>query len=501
MPLDIQHEAAPKGFFSRFEIRPGEHKPHRTRNGAIGLLLVAFVLISGYSRHVLFWPKGGTIVDAAFQNAANVRSGTDVRIRGVNVGKVDDIVPGANQALVKMRIDSGKVKLLRSDAGATIYWRTLLGRNMYIELDPGSAPSKLGSATIPKTRTASQVELDQALTSLDAGARKGFQTFLHTFRQGFGDGSAVHSTLNTLAPAARRISAGVGALSGTSPGDLPAIVANTSKVTAQLDSDEAALGGLIDGAEVTLGVTAARKAELAATLVKAPGAMALATTEMASLTTTLDRLDPLAARLRPGVRKLPAAVDAIDPALQDLRPLLTQLKPFTTDLQPAVRRLRSAAISGSPAFTALGPALDRANSKILPYLDSKDSHTGRKVYELLGPTFSSLDSLAASYDDKGHDVSFQVGSGLRLLGGVIPCEALLTDPSKAASVNCENFNNALSGLFGKPAGATRVSTGSIVQPAASLSSATSAAGGAASGAVNSVLKLVGTTLGGKGGSR
>jgi virulence factor Mce-like protein len=501
--MDLHDETTDrKGFFSRFEIVPGQHRPNTVRNGAIGLAILAFFVFSGYSRHILFFPKGGKVVSADFQNAANVRGGTDVRIRGVNVGKVDSVDPSGNKAVVKMRIDKDKVKMLRSDAGATIYWRTLLGRNMYVELDPGSAPGKLGNATIPRSRTNSQVEFDQVLTSLDAGARKGFQTFLHSFRQGFGDGQAVHSTLDTLAPAARRIASGVAPLSGTEARDLPNVVKSLSRVTSRLDRNERALSGLIDGAQVTLGVTAARKADIASALDKAPSTMALATTEMAHLTGTLDRLDPLSVKLRPGVRQLPSAVNAINPALNDLKPLLAQLKPLTKDLQPALLRLRSAARAGSPTFKALDPALSRANDKILPYLDSTDKHSGRKVYELVGPTFSALDSLASSFDDKGHDVSFQTGSGLRLLGDLIPCQPLLTDPSQKATLNCQSMNKALAGLSAGRAGKTTVDTGSISKLAPALTSAGAAALPAA--ATSNLLKLVGSVLGGataKEGSR
>lgn len=492
-------EPKPKGFFARFEIVPGQHRPNMARNGVIGLLVLGFLVYSGYSRHIPFLPKGGEVVSAQFQDAANVRGGTAVRIKGVDIGKVESVDPGNDQALVKMRIDDDKAKLLHSDAGATIYWRTLLGRNMYIELDPGTAAGKLGSATIPKTRTGSQVELDKVLSSFDEGGRKGIQEFLKVFKQGFGDGDAVRGTLNTLAPSARRIATGVGALSGTETGDLARLVKTTSDVTTSLDRSERALAGVIDGAEVTLGVTAARSSDFSSILRQAPATMSIATSEMANLTKTLDRLDPLSVRLRPGVRKLSAAVDAANPALDELRPLLAQLGPFSEKLRPSLRRLRSAARAGSPTFKAFDPALTRANEKLLPYMLSTDSHTGRKVYQLLGPTFSALDSIASSFDSKGHDVSFQTGAGLRLLGSLIPCETFLGDPAGLHAV-CSKFSNTLSKRFtSKGAGATRISLGSIIKPssnAAPIVKRTVASADQTLGGAAAALKSLSAALGG-----
>jgi virulence factor Mce-like protein len=433
--------------FGRFELTPGQHRPHTMRNGAFALLLAGFVLYAGYSRHIPFWPKGGDTVRAEFADASNVRGGQEVRVRGVKVGTVESVerAGGRDAATVKMRLTEDGRPALRSDARASIYWRTLLGRNMYIELDPGRSPRALDGA-IPKTRTNTQVELDQAFEPLDARGRRSLQTMLDSFRAGF-DGAAAGQTIDALAPALRRVAPGLQALRGRRSGDLQRLVDDTAKVTRALDRRQAELAGLIDGAATTLGVTAARRADLAATVQRAPATLSHTRAQLTDLRSTLDRLDPVASDLRPGARRLAAAAGTTAPALDAAVPLLGRAKPLLADLQPAVRRLRGVGRTGTPLVRSLSPTVDRAQEQILPWLTGPDKNTGRKVFQTIGPAIATLASLAEAYDANGHDVSFQGGGGLRSGGTLFPCEAVLTDPTPQQRVKCTELAKGIEALF------------------------------------------------------
>lgn len=435
---------------ARFEHRPGLHRPHTRRNGAIALLLAAFALWAGYSRHIPFVPRGGDVVKAEFTSATNIRGGQEVRVHGVKVGTVDSVerVPGHDTAVVKMRLTEDDRPALKRDARASIYWRTLLGRNMYIELDPGHAAAPLGSATIPASRTDSQVELDQALEPLDARGRRSLQVMLRTLRDGLADPAAPRAAIDAMAPGLRPVAPGLAALRGQRPGDLQRVVDRTAKVTAALDRHQAALGELIDNATTTLGVTAARRADLAAVVDRAPSALRDTNVQLAALRGTLDRLDPLVADLRPGARALDPAARAASPALRAATPVLHGLDPLLADLQPAVRRLRAVGRAGTPLVRELDPTVTRTRDEILPWLEGADPHTHRKVYELIGPTISFLDSLTQAFDANGHDVPFQAGSSTRALGGLLPCEALLTDPTASQKIQCQGLDRGLGELFG-----------------------------------------------------
>lgn len=434
---------------ARFTHVPGEQQPHAVRNGAVSLILIAIVLYAGYSRSIPLLPQGGEVVRAEFADAGNVRGGQEVRVRGVKVGTVDGVERSADgdAAVVTMRLDVGARPQLRRDARAAIYWRTLLGRNMYIELEPGVSDGALGDAVIPKDRTHSQVELDQALEPLDDRGRASVQDFMDTFREGLGDTPRAGEALEAMGPGLRPVGPGLRALRGERDGDLQRVVDRAATTMAALNRGQDELARLIDGAAVTLGVTAARRADLAATLRRAPGAMRRARAEVVALRSTLDRLDPLAAELRPGARELDGAAAATTPALRAAQPVLRAAQPLLDDLQPAVRRLRGVGRAGKPLVDKLDPMVVRTRDEILPWLTSRDEHTGRRIFELLGPTFSFLAALTQSYDTNGHDVAFQAGSGARGAGTLFPCEALLTDPTEAQKVKCNGLAEGLRELF------------------------------------------------------
>lgn len=433
----------------RFEVVPGQHRPRTVRNGAIAVALLAFLLTAGYSRSIPFWPAGGDIVRAEFADAGNVRAGQEVRVRGVKVGTVDAVERREDSAtaVVTMRLTEDDRPALREDARATVYWRTLLGRNMYIELDPGTMPGRLADAVIPASRTDSQVELDMALTPLDEDGRRGLTVMLDELREGLAETGAAVRALEQGGPALDAVAGGLPALRGRRPGDLSDVVDGLAGSTRALDRAGDRLAGLIDGGALTLAVTATRRADLAATVRAAPATLARTRAELEAISGTLERLDPLVADMRPGARALDDAVGEVTPALRIATPLLRDAEPLLEDLQPAVRRLRSAGRAGTPLVETLGPTVDRLREDIVPWLTGRDQHTGRRIYETVGPTFASLGALTQAFDAHGHDVPFQGGSGVRALGEIAPCEVLLSDPTAAERVRCDALTKGLEALF------------------------------------------------------
>lgn len=476
----------------RFDSVPLRDQPNVLRVGAVFLTVLMVLLYAGYTKHIPLLPKGGKVITAEFADASNVRGGTDVRIHGVNIGKVEKITHegsgAARKAVVKMRIDnSSDADLLRSDTHASIYWRTLLGRNMYIELDPGTAPQALGSATIPAARTQTQVEFDQALEPLDKTGRKAVQQFLAFVDDGFQLQAAPAATIDRADPAMRTLAPAARSLRGQHTGDLIGAIRSTRDIAKNLDKDDARLGRLIDSGAVSLGVTAARRADLSGAMSVAPATLDVTRREMVSLRGTLDRVDPVADELRPGARRLDATARALSPALDDARPVLRDAKPLLRDLDPTVERLQTAAQQGNPLIAKLQPTVDRLNAKTVPFLDSRHQPSNRHVYELIGPTFSALASATANFDANGHDISFQPGAGLRLAEGFVPCSAFLTDPTAAQKVTCDGFLKGLNQLFGgtpaklSSAPAAASSTPSTATRLTSLGGASLKGGGASSG--------------------
>lgn len=427
---------------------PGEAKRHPMRNGAIFLAIIAFILITGYGKHVPFFPSSGYTVKAVFSNINDLVGGSPVRVDGVNVGEVSstELNPNGPGALVTMRITSGGFRL-HSDAHAAVLWRTLLGGNFYIQLYPGSPGAPQLGGTIPLSRTTSQVELDQVMEPLNAQGRRSLQTFIQTFDQGFSGNQAVAKTVEGLAPAMQPTGPALDALRGTQPGDLPALVSNTSAVLGALSRSEVDLGSLIDSANTTLGVTAAREAALGQTLDQAPATEQSTITTMARVRTTLDRLDPLASSLMPGSLELGPAASAAQPAFVQLHSLLGDATPLLHQLQPALERLGGAGTQGVPLIDSLTPTVERAQTSLLPWLAKVDPDTKLHNYAAIGPFFSDLDSGAEAFDANGHSLNFSTVGDERSLVDA-PCQTYLTDPTAKQKIDCSNLFSTLNALFG-----------------------------------------------------
>jgi virulence factor Mce-like protein len=441
----------------RLAVIPGEHRPRHVRNGVIGLVVIAVLAIFGayYSitGYLPLVPRGGNVVHAEFSTAFDLNSDTPVRVKGIDVGRVDGIARGAGgrSAIVTMRVNDTAERMLRSDAGAAVRERLILGGNMYIQLDPGANRAPLDGRTIPLSRTTTQVALDQLLGALRPDARQGLRGTFKGLRAALANGPAIQGTVDQLAPSFRQMAPAMTALRGRHPGDLGRLVGGFDRVLGSLDNAEGSLGSMIDSASTTFAVTAARGADINGTLDRAPTALATTRRELAGLENTLNVLDPLATALRPGARHLETTLQTLEPALTDTRVLLQHARPLVSALDPAIQNLRSASTQGVPLIASLNPSIDRVNKTLMPFLYSRDPQAKLRMYELPGPTVSAVDSLSGLYDQAGaHVAAFEGGLGPRLLHDFTPCSVYLTDPNVKKKLVCENLLQVMYSLLGGP---------------------------------------------------
>src|SRR3954467_627602 len=101
-------------------------------------------------------------VKVPFKEATQLAEQSDVRISGVNVGKVQNIAlaPNGKQALATVSIDDQYAPLPESTR-ALLRTKTLLGET-YIELTPGSrdGPKMADGGTLPEANLTQSVQLD-----------------------------------------------------------------------------------------------------------------------------------------------------------------------------------------------------------------------------------------------------------------------------------------------------------------------------------------------------
>ena len=148
-------------------------------------------------------------VSAVFPKSVSLYVGSDVRVMGVPVGKVERVTPEATGVLVEMTYDSAVE--IPEDADAVIISPSIVG-DRFVQFTPAYAggPTLPEDATLDLSRTAVPLELDDVYQGIDdltvalgpEGANKtGALSDLldSTARNWGGQGQAFHQTITDLA--------------------------------------------------------------------------------------------------------------------------------------------------------------------------------------------------------------------------------------------------------------------------------------------------------------
>lgn len=109
---------------------------------------------------------GETRLTAYFDRTVGLYEDSAVRVLGVEVGTITDVVPDGDRVRVELAVDSGVD--IPADAGAVIVAPSLVS-DRYVQLTPvyRDGPRMASGTEIPRERTASPVELDQLFNNLD----------------------------------------------------------------------------------------------------------------------------------------------------------------------------------------------------------------------------------------------------------------------------------------------------------------------------------------------
>ncbi|MDX6667817.1 MAG: phospholipid/cholesterol/gamma-HCH transport system substrate-binding protein, partial [Solirubrobacteraceae bacterium] len=147
--------------------------------GAIVIGLAVIGTYFGFSKHIPF--THGFRVKAVFQSAVSIRKNSPVRIAGVNVGKVKGIsrYKHSDLSVVSMELDRSALPLHRNST-FKIRPRIFLEGNFFVDVKPGTgrSPKLHDGDTVGVAQTASPVQLDEVLTSLQYDARQDLKDVL-----------------------------------------------------------------------------------------------------------------------------------------------------------------------------------------------------------------------------------------------------------------------------------------------------------------------------------
>jgi phospholipid/cholesterol/gamma-HCH transport system substrate-binding protein len=170
----------------------------------------AVVLALAVAALVAFGFGGGhqKTLTADFPRAVSLYEGSDVRVLGVPVGKVDSVTPSGTQVVVTMHYDDDVQ--IPANAKAVIISPSIVG-DRFVQLTPAYSGGQVlaDGATLDQHRTAVPLELDQIYSSLDdltvalgpngANAKGALTDLLDTTAANFGgQGEKFHRTIENF---------------------------------------------------------------------------------------------------------------------------------------------------------------------------------------------------------------------------------------------------------------------------------------------------------------
>jgi phospholipid/cholesterol/gamma-HCH transport system substrate-binding protein len=119
------------------------------RTAVAGLAVLALGVLTALNARSLPVLGDGTTYSAEFTEAAGLSSGNDVRIAGVEVGRVTAVRLRGDHVLVSFKV---KGAWLGDATGAAIRLKTVLGQK-YLALDPQGEATLDPGSPIPRSRT------------------------------------------------------------------------------------------------------------------------------------------------------------------------------------------------------------------------------------------------------------------------------------------------------------------------------------------------------------
>ncbi len=317
----------------------------------VGLIIFVWTQFGGT---VPFAPQGYR-VGALFKETGLLVPNADVRISGVNVGKVSTVANRGLYSFVTMQLDR-QYAPIPVDTRAILRQKTLLGE-AYVELSTGTGSGRKlpDGGTIPRGQVATTQQLDQVLGSFDKPTQENLDAFLSGGAAALaGQAQNLNNAIGDLDPAVSELTAVVDALNDQQ-GSLRQVISDGGTVLSTLGSRSADLQTLITAGDQVLSATAARNTALTATVDALPPFLSQLRTTLVTLNTSLGLAGPSLAALRP-------VAPLLTPALADV---ITLSGPATSVLRRAPTLLRDATVA-LPAITRFTNAFHPTLDQLLP---------------------------------------------------------------------------------------------------------------------------------------
>jgi virulence factor Mce-like protein len=364
-----------------------------------GLLLYLWVAFGGPSP---LKPKGYRFT-VAFPEAALLASQADVRVAGVDVGKVSEIerrTGGGNATIATIQLDP-EYAPLASDARVVLRQKAILGET-YVDLTLGSqdAPRIAEGGTLANAQVQDTVELDEILDTYDPYTRMAFRSWQQGLGRAIKDrGPDLNEALGNL-PGFVEEGADLFETLDEERASLRALVRNTGTVFGALTRREGQLRRLVENSDTVL-TAVSNEADSFADLWQ------VFPTFLGESRLTFQRLQRFADDTRPVINEMTPALRNLRPALVNLGALSPDLQRLYTNLDPLIDASKKSLPATTEILTDLRPMLGRLGpflSEVNPILAwlGQHQHTLTDMFANLGGATAAKGIPSSDPNATGH---------------------------------------------------------------------------------------------------
>jgi len=296
-------------------------------------------------------------IKAAFPEAATLVEEADVRLAGVNIGKVKKrtLDKGGNRSVVELEVQD-KYAPIPKDTRAILRQKTLLGET-YVELAPGDPKKGMlaDGGMLPNRQVEPTVQLDEIFNAFNEPTRRAFQEWVAELSKSVknGGGQDLNDSLGNLegfstdgSALLKRLTLQFVAVERT--------IKNTGVVFAAVNQRQGALRQLVVNSNNAFQATASRDAALAETFRVFP-------TFLDESKATLARLENFSRRTRPLFNQLKPSADDLGPTVRDLGDLAPDLEGLFRDLSPLIRVSKKGVPDLTRVVSGLEPVFESAH--------------------------------------------------------------------------------------------------------------------------------------------
>ena len=320
----------------------------RISNVAAGLIAIALMVggtFFGFSRWNPF--ADPYELTAVFESANNLKTRSQVRVAGVNVGKVTAVepIPESGAARVTMELEESALPI-HEDAELKIRPNLFLEGNFFVDVHPGSpsAPELESGTVIPSQQTATPVQFGQILAALQSDTRRDLQVLLREYSSALdkGGAEALNRSIEYWEAAYKNSAIAAEATLGEQPDrDIQRMIRGQAKVFRALAENPETLKSLVTNFNTTAAAFAREDDALQRAIPALDDVLRVGSPALESLNGALPSLRAFARDALPGTRSSGPTIDASLPFIRQARQLVAEdeLKGLAADLRTAIPHL------------------------------------------------------------------------------------------------------------------------------------------------------------------